>query len=147
MKKTVLIAIASLMIAPSIASAQEKIKSNNAKNLIVIVTTNDSVTQLMAGALALKSKKQGANVEMLYCGQAGSLVVKGSKEVILKPKSKSPQMLIKKLLKMGTTIKVCPPYLPNANKTKADLIDGVTVANPSKIASTILDKDTKILSY
>ena len=142
MKKTISIILASMIALPSIAIANEK-----ANNLMVIVTTDNSVTQLMAGVLALHSKKQGANVEMLYCGKAGDLVIKGSKEVILKPKSKSPQMLIKKLIKMGTKVTVCPPYLPNAHKTKADLIKGVTVAKPPKIAATILDKDTKILSY
>jgi len=142
MKKLTSLILAGMIALPSIAVANEK-----ANKLMVIVTTNDSVTQLMAGVLALQSKKQGASVEMLYCGKAGDLVIKGSNEVILKPKSKSPQMLIKKLIKIGAKVEVCPPYLPNANKTKADLIKGVTVAKPPKIAETILDKDTKILSY
>ena len=142
MKKLNSFVLAGLLTLPLISNASQK-----ADNLMVIVTTPNSVTQLMAGVLAMQSKKQGANVQMLYCGEAGDLVIKGSKEVILKPKSKSPQMLIKKLLSMGTKIEICPPYLPNANKTKADLIKGVTVAKPPKIASTILDKNTKILSY
>ena len=142
MNKLTSIVLAGMIALPSIAAANEK-----AKNLMVIVTTDNSVTQLMAGVLALQSKKQGASVEMLYCGKAGDLVIKGSEEVILKPKSKSPQMLIKKLIKMGTKVTICPPYLPNAGKTKANLIKGVTVAKPPKIAATILDKDTKILSY
>jgi len=116
-------------------------------NLMVIVTSDDSVTQLMAGVLALQSKKQGANVDMLFCGKAGDIVIKGSKEVKLKPKNMSPQMLVKKLIKLGATVEVCPPYLPNASKTKNDLISGVSVAKPPKVASKILDTNTKILSY
>jgi len=116
-------------------------------NLMVVVTSNDSVTQLMAGVLALQSKKQGANVDMLFCGKAGDLVIKGSKEVKLKPKNMSPQMLVKKLIKLGATVEVCPPYLPNASKTKKDLISGVSVAKPPKVAAKILDTNTKILSY
>ena len=142
MTKLTSIALAGMLTLPIISMANEK-----AKKLMVVVTTNDSVTQLMAGVLALQSKKQGADIEMLYCGKAGDLVIKGSKEVILKPKNKSPQMLIKKLLKLGAKIEICPPYLPNSGKTKADLIKGVTVAKPPKIAATILDKNTKILSY
>jgi len=142
MKKLTSIVLAGMLTLPIISSANEK-----AKNLMVVVTTQDSVTQLMAGVIALQSKKQGANVQMLYCGKAGDLVIKGSNEVILKPKSKSPQMLIKRLIKKGATVEICPPYLPNAGKTKVDLIKGVKVAKPPKIAATILDKDTKILSY
>jgi predicted peroxiredoxin len=124
------------------ALANEKVE-----NLMVIVTSEDSVTQLMAGVLAIHSQKQGATVEMLFCGKAGDLVIKNSKEVKLKPKGMSPQMLIKKLITMGADVGICPPYLPNASKTKNDLIDGVKVAKPPKIASKILDKNTKILSY
>jgi len=123
------------------------IGSQKVDNLMVIVTTDDSLTQLMAGVLALQSKQQGANVEMLFCGKAGDLVIKGSKEVKLKPKGISPQMLIKKLLLLGANVGVCPPYLPNASKTKNDLISGVKIVKPPKVASRILDKNTKILSY
>ena len=141
MKKIVSsIVLSGLLTIPVLASQK-------ADNLMVIVTSPDSVTQLMAGVLALQSKKQGANVEMLFCGKAGDLVIKGSKEVKLKPKGMSPQMLINKLIKMGTNVEVCPPYLPNALKTKKDLISGVTVAKPPKVASKILDINTKILSY
>ena len=114
---------------------------------MVIVTSGDAVTQLMAGVLAIQSKKQGANVEMLFCGKAGNIVIKGSKEIKLKPKNMSPQMLVKKLIKLGSKVEICPPYLPNASKIKSDLITGVTVAKPPKIASKLLDKNTKILSY
>jgi len=141
MKKLVSsIVLAGILTVPSMAA--EKVE-----NLMVILTSNDSVTQLMAGVLALQSKKQGANIEMLLCGAAGDLVVKGSKEVKLKPKNVSPQMLIKKLISTGSKVGVCPPYLPNANKTKNDLIEGVSVVKPPKIAGMILDKNTKILSY
>jgi len=141
MKKLVSsIVLAGLLTVPAMAA-------NKAENLMVILTSNDSVTQLMAGVLALQSKKQGANVEMLLCGKAADLVVKGSEEVKLKPKGVSPQMLIKKLIGTGSKVGVCPPYLPNASKTKTDLIDGVNVVKPPRIASSILDMNTKILSY
>jgi predicted peroxiredoxin len=132
--------LAGLLTIPGMAA--EKVE-----NLMVIVTSDDSLTQLMAGVLALQSKKQGANVELLFCGKAGDLVIKGSKEIKLKPKGMSPQMLITKLISLGSTVEICPPYLPNASKTKADLISGVNIAKPPKVASKILDKNTKILSY
>jgi len=141
MKKLVSsIVLAGLISVPAMAAEK-------AENLMVVLTSNDSVTQLMAGVLALQSKQQGANVEMLLCGKAANLVLKGSEEVKLKPKGVSPQMLIKKLIGTGSKVGVCPPFLPNASKTKADLIDGVNVVKPPRIASSILDKNTKILSY
>ncbi len=142
MKKSVLkLLLTGILIAPTLGFAFK------VENLLVVVTTDDSVTQLMAGVLANQSKKQGANVEMLFCGKAADLVIKGSPEVKLKPKGMSPQMLIKSFMANGGTVGVCPPYLPNAGKTKADLLSGVNVVKPPRIASTILDSNTKILSY
>ncbi|MEA2050537.1 MAG: hypothetical protein U9O56_07390 [Campylobacterota bacterium] len=144
MKKIVSkVLLAGLLIAPSLGMASDE----KADNLMVVVTSGDTLTQLMAGVLSLQAKKQGASVEMLFCGKAADIITKGSKEIKLKPKGMSPQMLVKNLIKKGASVGVCPPYLPNANKTKADLIDGVKVVKPPKVASRLLDEDTKILSY
>lgn len=121
--------------------------ADNAKNLMVIVTTEDSLTQFMSMVLSVESHAKGANVGILLCGKAGDLAIKGSKEVFFKPKNVSPQMLLNKLIKNGVEVGICPPYLPNNDKTKADLIEGVLVVSPPDIATQILDKDTKILSY
>jgi len=142
MKKVVSkLVLSGLLIAPTLGFASK------AENLMVIVTSGDSMTQLMAGVLANQSKKQGANVEMLFCGKAGDLVVKGSEEIKFKPKGMSPQMLLKSFMASGGKVGVCPPYLPNVGKTQADLVDGVSVVKPPRVASRILDSNTKILSY
>ncbi len=141
MKKTLLKALlAAGLLVPAVSSANEK-------NLMVVVTSGDSMTQLMSMVLSTQSKKQGANVDILFCGKAADLVVKGSEEVKFKPKGMSPQMLLNNLIKDGANVEVCPPYLPNTNKTKADLISGVKVAKPPMVAKKLLDDDTKILSY
>lgn len=115
--------------------------------LLTIVTSGDALTQLMSLVLSNQAKDQGADVEVLFCGQAAPLILKNSKETKFKPKDMSPQKLLQKLINSGGSVLICPPYLPNANKTKADLIQGVKVANPSKIAQKLLEQDTKILSY
>ncbi len=141
MKKTLLKALlAAGLLVPAVSSANEK-------NLMVVVTSGDSMTQLMSMVLSTQSKKQGANVDILFCGKAADLVVKGSQEVKFKPKGMSPQMLLNNLIKNGANVEVCPPYLPNSNKTKADLISGVKVAKPPMVAKKLLDDNTKILSY
>jgi len=56
-------------------------------------------------------------------------------------------MMLKNLISKGVNVEVCPPYMPNANKSATDLIDGVKVANPSLVTDKILDKNRQILSY
>ncbi|PLY12307.1 hypothetical protein CVO_01700 [Sulfurimonas sp. CVO] len=143
MKKVLMkIALAAILLSPLSAAA-----SQSAEKLLLVITTEDSLTQFMAMVLGNQVQAKGADVEILLCGKAGDLAVKGSKEILLKPKDVSAQMLMKKMMKGGAKVEICPPYLPNAGKTKADLIDGVSVAQPAKVADTILEKDTKILSY
>ena len=117
------------------------------RNLFVIVTTDDPVTQLMSMVLATQAEQQGAGVAILLCGEAGSLAVSGAPEVLLKPNNKSPRMLLKGLIDRGITVEICPPYLPNNEKTAADLIDGVSVAKPPLVAERLLGENTTVLSY
>ena len=44
---------------------------------------------------------------------------------------KSPQMLLKNLIKKGVTVEVCPLFLPNKGAAPDKLIEGVTVAKTS----------------
>ena len=119
----------------------------NSKNLFVIVTTDDPVTQLMSMVLATQAKKKGATVDVLLCGEAGSLAVKNSPEILLKPNNISPQKLLKNLIQNGVSVELCPPYLPNKDKTISDLLDGISVAKPPLVADKLLHENTKILSY
>ncbi len=121
--------------------------SENSKNLFIIVTTNDPVTQLMSMVLATQTMKKGATVDVLLCGEAGSLAINNSPEILLKPNDNSPQMLLKDLIQNGVKVELCPPYLPNKEKNISDLIDGVAVAKPPLVADKLLHEDTKILSY
>ena len=141
MKKTILktMLIVSLF-APSTVFASDK-------NLLVIVTSGDSVTQLMAMVLGVESKKAGADVSILLCGPAGVLAIKGADEVKLKPRDMSPQMLLNKLIEGGSRVELCPPYLPNSSYTKADLASGIAIAQPPEVTVRLLDDKTKILSY
>lgn len=141
-KKAICCLFVCVLLTPVYGFAAEK-----AENLLVIVTTDDSVTQFMSLTLARLAKKKGTNVDVLLCGAAGSLGMKGSPEVLLKPKNKSPQMLLKGLIQSGINVEICPPYLPNAGKTASDLTEGVVVAKPLAIADKLIDMDTKILSY
>lgn len=143
MKKT----IAKILTVGLLCTPLMGLASDKEDNLLTIVTSDDSLTQLMALVLSTQAKKQGANVEVLFCGKAGSLVVKGTKEVKLKPKNISPNKLVEGLIKIGANVGVCPPYLPNNGVKKSDLIEGVKVVKPPKVAQRMMREDTKILSY
>jgi predicted peroxiredoxin len=134
--------LACLLVVPTFGNGSE-----NSKNLLVVVTTDDPITQLMSMVLATQTMKKGATVDVLLCGEAGSLAVKNSPEILLKPNNKSPQMLLKSLIENGVNVELCPPYLPNKEKTASDLIDGVSIAKPSLVAEKLLHENTKILSY
>ncbi len=141
MKKTFTkMTLIAFLCAPALSFA-------SGKSLMTIVTSPNPQTQLMSMVLSVKSMMKGAKVDILLCGPAGDIATKGSKEIRLKPKNMSAQMLLKKMIKKGVSVKVCPLYLPNKGKTKADLIKGVSVANPGKMAAMILEENRKILTY
>jgi len=113
------------------------------QDLMVIVTTGDSVTQTMSIVLSSLAKEEGADVDVLFCGKASDLIVKSSKE-------KAPPMqkwVISEVIEKGIPVEVCPPYLRANGKTKEDFISGVKVANPKMVAKKLLEKNRKILSY
>lgn len=141
-KIIVLLSFACLLFVPACGYG-----SGNSKNLLIIVTTGDPVTQLMSMVLADQSMQKGATVDVLLCGSAGSLAVKDSTEVFLKPQNRSPQMMLKTLIQNNVNVELCPLYLSNSEKSVPNLIDGVSVAKPARIADKLLLKDTKILSY
>ena len=137
-----MILVACLIAAPAVGNSAE-----HSRNLFVIVTTDDPVTQLMSMVLATQSMEKGATVDVLLCGEAGSLGIKDSPETLLKPNDTSPQMLLRNLIRNGVAVELCPPYLPNNGKTAGDLMDGVSVAKPPLVADRLLHEQTRILSY
>lgn len=119
-----------------------------AKGLNVMVTSPDSQTQLMAMVLSMQTiKKHDKKVNMVLCGPAGDLALAATVSPKLKPQNVSPTMLLNKIIKLGGNVKVCPLYLPNADKTQADLIKGIGVAKPPMIAKQLLNKDFKNITY
>ena len=122
-------------------------QDSSAKGLNVIVTSSDAQTQMMAMVLSTMTQKQGKEVNIVLCSKAGDLAVKGIDSPLLKPRDKSPKMLLMGLIKNGAKVQVCPLYLPNASKDESVLIDGVSVANPNEVATMLLNKDYQNLSY
>mgnify|MGYP006282110119 CR=1 FL=1 len=121
--------------------------ANDAKGLNVVLTSKVPQTQQMAMVLSMMTLKKGKNVNMVLCSDAGDLAIKGKKSVSLKPMNKSPKMMLKAIMKKGASVEICPLYLPNANLKKTDLIKGISVAKPPKVAAKLLDSNFTTLSY
>ncbi len=94
--------------------------------------------------MTLKQKKA---VNMTLCSSAGDLAVKGKESPLLKPKNKSPKMMLQALIKSGAKVEVCPLYLPNANLDKSVLLEGINVAKPQNVAKELLNNEYSTLSY
>jgi len=121
--------------------------ADDAKGLFVVVTTADVQTQMMAMVLSTKTVEQGKSVRMLLCGPGGELALKEAKQVMVKPLDKSPQMLLKGLIKNGVVVEVCPLFLPNRGGSPADLIEGVAVAKPPVVAEKLREDGVKLFTF
>lgn len=125
--------------------------SGTAQKLVTIVTSPEPQTQLMAMVLTFQAVQQGADAHILLCGPAGDMALKESPEsvrILQKPRDMSSQGLMKMILdKTTTTAEVCAIYLPNANLKAEALINGITAANPEKMAARLLAEDTRIMSF
>ncbi len=142
MKKILLSLSAFVLISTTVVASE-----NMAKGLNVMLTSEDAQTQMMGMVLATMSLKKGKEVNMVLCSSAGNLALKDSESPKLKPQNKSPKMMLEDLIKNGAKVEVCPLFLPNAEKTEADLIQNVTVAKPPVVADKLLNKDYQNLSY
>jgi len=141
MKKFLSVLTLGLFLFTSSAIAEDK------KGLNVILTAKDAQTQMMAMVLSMTTIKQKKAVNMTLCADAGDLAVKGKESTLLKPKNKSPKMMLQALIKSGAKVEVCPLYLPNANLDKSVLIEGVSVAKPQNVVKDLLNSDFTTLSY
>ena len=139
--------LSSLLLASTVF-ASSAVFANQAKGLNVLLTASERQSQMMAMVLSVQTmKKHGKKVNMVLCSAAGDLALSSTKTAAMKPPGKSPTQLLKALIKMGASVEVCPLYLPNAGKIKADLIAGITVAKPPVVAGRLLDTDYINLSY
>jgi len=137
--------LASTLLIPNVLNAQQ------AQGLNVLVNSSNPQTQTMAMVLSMMSiKKHQKQVNIVLCGKAGDLADKNIQATPVKRpngKAPSPKQNLKMLIKMGASVKVCPLYLPNANKDKSVLLDGITVAKPPVVAGNLLNKDFQNITF
>ena len=100
-----------------------------------------------AYVLANQMVEQKATVRVLLCGPAGQLALKAYEPAALKPRNVTPKQMMAGLIKAGATVEVCALFLPNADKTPADLMDGVSVAKPPEVAAYMVKLGVKAFGF
>jgi intracellular sulfur oxidation DsrE/DsrF family protein len=115
--------------------------------VIFNVTSADNQAQGMAMVLAGQMVEQKAAVRVLLCGPAGQLALKAYEPAPLKPRNVSPKQMMAGLIKGGATVEVCALFLPNADKTPADLMEGVSVAKPPEVAAYMVKPGVRAFGF
>jgi predicted peroxiredoxin len=111
------------------------------------VTSADNQAQGMAMVLATQMAEQKAAVRVLLCGEAGQLALKAYEPAPLKPRNVTPKQMMAGLIKSGASVEVCALFLPNADKTAADLIEGVSVAKPPEVAAYMVKPGVRAFGF
>lgn len=113
----------------------------------VYLTSPSTQTQGMAMVLANQMQQQGAKVSLLLCDGAGDMALQDHQGESLKPRDVTPVQLMQQLMQGGASVEVCALYLPNKPATPADLLDGITPAQPPQVAKKMLDPAVKVFSF
>ncbi|OOE95200.1 hypothetical protein [Salinivibrio sp. AR640] len=121
--------------------------TDSVEQALVMVNSGELQTQGMAMVLANTMQAQGTHVDVLLCGKAGELALKGTENAPLKPKNVTPEQLMMKLKQGGANVSVCALFLPNSDKGKTALRAGISVAKPPQISQIMRDKNTRFFSF
>lgn len=111
------------------------------------VTSADNQAQGMAMVLATQMVEQKAAVRILLCGPAGQLALKTYEPAALKPRNVTPKQMLLGIMKAGATVEVCALFLPNADRTPADLLEGIAVAKPPEVAAYMLKPGVRAFGF
>jgi len=140
-----------LLVAAVLLSSSLALFADSTDKLVTVLTAAEPQTQLMAMVLTFQSIQQGSDAHILLCGPAADIALKdapASATTGQKPKDMSPQGLMKMIMdKSDTQVEVCAIYLPNAGLEADALLDGITPADPAKMAGRLMADDTRILSF
>ncbi len=119
----------------------------SAEKALIMVNSESLQTQAMAMVLGNALQAQGVTVDVLLCDVAAELALTETVSATLKPAGVTPEQLMLKLQKGGAAIAVCALFLPNSERTQADLRPGIEVAKPPMIAKQMMEGATRVFVY
>lgn len=112
--------------------------ADEAPDVYVIVTSPENQTQGMALVLTTQMVEQGQSARILLCDAAGELGIAAYDPPKLAPRDVSPKDMLMGLMARGVPVEVCAIFLPNSDHEEADLLEGVTVAQPPAVAAMLI---------
>lgn len=95
--------------------------------LFVHISTNEARKVLMGLSIALKMKED-KDVIVFVDAEAINAIIKGGDTYEMEGYEGSSTDMIQNLVKQGVAVMACPMCLKSYGKTKADLIDGIQMA-------------------
>lgn len=110
------------------------------------VTSGDDHTQFMSMVLSNQAMGQGQDVRVLLCGPAAKMATNDFDGESMEPSGRNAQQLLMNLINNGATVETCAIFLPNTDYTEADLIDGVTPADPEEVGAYMADPSVRYFS-
>jgi predicted peroxiredoxin len=116
-------------------------------SVFLILTSGDPQTQGMALVLTGEALRQGAEVQILLCSEAGKLGLDGHQAPPLKPRDVSPGQMLQKLMQQGAKVEVCALFLPNLGQNAEALLEGIGVAKPQDVTEQLLRNDVRLLTF
>ncbi len=134
----------SLLVAATLLSAAAAVQANE---LFLSIHSAASMAQGAGLVLATQAIEQKVPVRVLLCDAAGDIAVTGKDMPTLEPRNVTPQQMLQGLIKAGATVEVCALYLPNAGRTPADLLAGVTPAKPADVAAHLMKPGVRTLAF
>jgi len=139
--------IATLLAALALIVAVATAQAEDRQSLLLILTSGDTQTQGMAFVLATEAKRQGAEVRVLLCSEAGRLALKDYDPPALKPRNVTPKQMLQGLMQQGAKVEVCALFLPNIGKESEDLLDGIGPALPPAVVEHLLQEKVRLLTF
>jgi len=147
-----------LVAALSLTAASLLLPSGNADaqptpaspQLFTIISTDDPQTQMMALVLTRASRQNGQTVQILLCSDAADLALANPAEPAQErfgPRQMTPRALLEVLVTEGVQTQVCAIYPASRGVTEADLLPGVTQANPGQVATAMAGEQTRLLTF
>ncbi|WP_018948740.1 DsrE family protein [Thioalkalivibrio sp. ALMg11] len=128
------------------AGAGAAAQADEPSKLFVSVTSADDHTQFMSMVLANQSMRQGQEIRVLLCGPAATMATEDFDGATMQPADRNAQQLMMNLLNNGATVETCAIFLPNTDYTEADLLDGITPADPEEVGAYMADPNVRFFS-
>lgn len=116
--------------------------------MFTVITSDSAETQMMALILTMQAVQQQRDARVLLCDAGGDVARTDVEDgPVFEPAGRSPQQMLRGLIKQGVQVDVCAIYLPQRDADESDLIDGVGAAKAPEVGDHMADPDVRYFSF